>query len=161
MQDRLIISVPLLITLLAPLAPLPARAQQSYVDETTAIMAAAAVRVRSELPAGSALVDVDLSLAAAPTRAATITKTLKNAQPGKLNRVCSGDMLNTCHLRGADLVLQVMAPVVRGNTAQVLVRVWQETKSKRQPVHSSALLVKLIRNGNSWVAVDSRMNSES
>ncbi len=135
-------------------------AQQGVTDATTAIMTTAAIHVRSQVATGPLAIDVDPATGNAATRAASVAGAL-NAAVAKPTHACSGTTPDTCHLVGFKVALRIMPPVVRGDTAQVLVHVWEETTNKRQPIHRSELLVNVVRRGNAWIATGSKMNSES
>jgi hypothetical protein len=105
---------------------------------------------------GIVLIDVDSTMPSKTSLASAIAKRMRNARPGKADHICSFKP-HSCHLKGAGLALQIAAPTMRGDTAEVAVRTWRETSNKRQPVYSSESIVAVVRRGNEWVAAGGRI----
>jgi hypothetical protein len=144
---------------IAPMAP-PLDAQQARAgsprDETTAIMTAAATYVRPQLSPGALVVEVDDSTQTGTARATSVARSL-DGRAGKIINRCSGPLPSDCHLADAAAAIRIMMPIVRGDTATVDVRIWEETTSTRQPVHHALLVVRLVRNGEAWLPISGRM----
>ena len=161
MRARLVL--PALLAIVAP--TVSGSVQQlnnnSAVDDTTMLLTAAAARIRSQLSRDSVLIDIKDGTAGAAVRARAVAKSV-HAQAGKANRQCTGAATpNTCRLIGAVGVIEVMSPLVRGNTATVRVRVMQETSNADQPIYYSEHVVKLVRAGGKWIAISSRLKAVS
>lgn len=142
--------------------PSSSRAQEHAADEVTTIMSVAAVRARSGYPAGPTRIDVAGNSLLEATHVAAIARAL-NAEVATVQatHVCSGATPDTCGLVGASVFLQIATPDITNETAQVRIRVLQQTDSRRQPVHAVGLLVSLARRWNTWVVIDSRVTWET
>lgn len=80
------------------------------------------------------------------------------AEPGTIEgaRVCATESLRSCTLRDAAAVFAAGAPVVRGDSAEVVVKGLWLTDSAKQPVHDGVFAVTLVRTAHGWCPVASR-----
>jgi hypothetical protein len=127
------------------------------VDETTAIMTAAAAYARKELPSGSVMIDVDDGTINADVRARSVAASL-GGQVGKATISC-GSTRATCHLVGTQAAMRVMAPAVNGAEAAVPVQVWEERTEGARRMHHAVLEIHVTRTSGAWVAVGGRVRA--
>ncbi|HEU0016333.1 MAG TPA: hypothetical protein VFQ45_21820 [Longimicrobium sp.] len=80
------------------------------------------------------------------------------AEPGNVEtaRVCAAESLRTCTLGGAVAVFAAGDAVLRGDTADVLVKVLWLSESAKQPVHDGVFRVTLVRESCGWRVAETR-----
>lgn len=142
--------------LVMPLAVSGQNPATPILDDTTAIMAAAAAHVRPFLAPGVLRIDVDSHLANAVARAQFIAAAT-NAQVGKATVQCADNAKpTTCRLVGHAAAIEVMTPIVQGDAAVVQLRIVEVAAHGIQPIHRADVVVRLARDAGHWTVVSAR-----
>jgi hypothetical protein len=105
----------------------------------------------SDLPAYPEPVAVYL-LAEPDTAAALAIQAAMGAEAGNLEdaRVCANESPRSCRLRDAVAVFAAGAPVVVGDSAQVMVKALWMGNLAKQPVQAGVFRINLRREGEGW-----------
>jgi len=119
---------------------LGSRAAVAQTRDTTAVVAPAIARVRTELPPGR------------------LVRVFSDADRRARIR-CTSRRPDTCAITGSDMVMLVPAPRMFGDSAEVVVSVWLETGVARSPVQRRTYRYWVKRSGSAWVI--SRLGDQS
>jgi hypothetical protein len=72
-------------------------------------------------------------------------------------RQCTGPNPSDCHLSAASAVIASSDPRISGDTATVVISIWEASPSARAPIAERDLTVTLVRRGAAWTVVEERV----
>ena len=109
-------------------------------------------------PAGPGYVVVYELAEAWPDSLATAISQLTSARPGEFEcaRVCATESLRSCTLPHFPALFATSEPVIRADSAEVVVKAMWLSDLAKQPVQDGVFLVTLRRGPAGWTAVATR-----
>lgn len=147
--------------LVTPLA-LHALAAQERGESAIAIVTAIRA-VRGDFNPGAGKIEFAAHIPLLAPEREQVTRSL-GMTLGELSksRVCTAPSPSACSLVGVVVFVSVTQASISGDSAEVTLEVLEQTPNRRQPIHGSALSVRLARQGpGQWKAVAVRPIWES
>lgn len=123
----------------------------------TEVALQALAHVRESLPPGRVVLDPRLLCQArltgwaCPDRVSSAVQSLRmDLGSREFNYVCLDGRRSSCQLVGADVLLELLEPRIRGGSATIQVNIWWRTGDAERPVGQRRSVLHLVRRSGNW-----------